>query len=354
MKRSKFFIMVTTVLFICLMVIGTGQLYAGEKGPFTIGVSNGQITNTWRTQMVSDLNQEFLYYKGKGVAKSLKIQHAGSDVNLQISQIRNLVNSGVDLLLINPLSSTALNPVIEEATARNIRVIIFDQMINNDEVLQVVPDQAVFMQNLANYVIDKLGGKGGVVYMSGYDGQPANTLRDNVVYELVKKYPEMHILTKVNGNWDPTTAQQAMTDVLAAFPQIDGVISQDGMQLGIIKAFENANRQLVPISGDSTIAFLEKWIALKKSSNFETVAYINGPGFTANLALGIGIRLLQGKELKKELMTGPNKTIMLIKLEPITNENVEKVYEDHITNRGIADFIDGWYSQERIDSLFKQ
>jgi ribose transport system substrate-binding protein len=341
--------------FLLIASVGT---FAGAKGEaatggIKVGVSNGQITNTWRTQMVSDLNQEFGYYKGKGWADSINIAHAGSDVDLQISQIRNMINSGVQLLLINPLSSTALNPVIEEAVSMDVLVIVFDQEITSKAALQVVPDQEDFIRSIAQYVIDRLDGKGDVVYVSGYDGQPANTLRDNVVYDLVAKNPGINVLTKVNGNWDPTTAQQVMADVLAAFPEIEGVISQDGMQLGIIRAFENANRPLVPITGDSTIEFLAKWRELRDKSGFETLGFINGPGFTANLALGIGIRLLRGEELKAGVMGGPNSNVLKIKLKPINNDNLDQLYEEHLSQRGIADFIDGWYSQEEIDALFK-
>ena len=295
----------TVLLMVASFAVFAASAPKVKPGAIKVGVSNGQITNTWRTQMVADINQEFGYYKGKGWVDSLTITHAGSDVDLQISQIRNMINSGINLLLINPLSSTALNPVIEEAAANNVLVIVFDQEISSTKALQVVPDQADFIARMTQFVVDKLNGKGNVVYVSGFDGQPANTLRDNVVMGIVKKNPGIKLLTKVNGNWDATTAQQVMSDVLAAFPKIDGVLSQDGMQFGEIRAFEAANRPLVPITGDSTIQFLKKWKELRDKSAFETLAFINGPGFTANLALGIGVRMLQGKELKDGLLAGP-------------------------------------------------
>lgn len=340
----------TLVASVALFASGTPET---KSGAIKVGVSNGQITNTWRTQMVADINQEFGYYKGKGWVDTLSIAHAGSDVDLQISQIRNMINSGIKLLIINPLSSTALNPVIEEAVANKVLVIIFDQEINNTKVLQVVPDQTDFIAKITQFVVDKLGGKGNVVYVSGYDGQPANTLRDGVVYDILKKNPGLKLLTKVNGNWDATTAQQVMSDVLAAFPKIDGVISQDGMQFGEIRAFEAANRPLVPITGDSTIQFLKKWKELRDSTGFETLAYVNGPGFTANLALGIGVRMLRGQKLKDGLLAGAGKNVMSVKLMPITNKNLDALYDEHMSKRGIADFIDGWYSQEEINALFK-
>jgi len=96
---------------------------------FNVGLSNGLITHSWRTQMTADLVLEFGYYKGKGIVDKLSIQHAGYDVDVQISQIRNLINSDIDLLLINPNSLSALDPVIEEAVEKGILVFAFDQSV---------------------------------------------------------------------------------------------------------------------------------------------------------------------------------------------------------------------------------
>ena len=351
--KNKVVLIVVSILFSTALLFAGGEQETASSSGFKIGVSNGQITNTWRTQMVADLNQQFNYYKGMGVADTLTIVHAGSDVDLQISHIRNFIYSDYDLILVNPLSSTALNPVLEEAKDMGVLVIVFDQEITSPDVLQVVPDQRAFIRSISQYVIDQIGGKGKVVYVSGFDGQPANTLRDGVVYGIVDEYPDLEIITKINGNWDPTTAQQGMADVLSAFPSFDGVISQDGMQEGIIRAFENSNRDLVPITGDSTISFLKKWIELRDSNGFETLAYINGPGFTANLAMGVGIRILQGKELKDGLLSGENNQVLSIELMPITNDNIDDLYAEHMSKRGNADFIDGWYTEEEIDALFK-
>ena len=67
----------------------------------------------------------------------------------------------------------------------------------------------------------------------------------------------------------------------------------------------------------------------------------------------VGIRLLRGEKLKDGVMGGPNKNVMMIKLMPITNDNLDQLYEEHLSKRGIADFIDGWYSEEEIEALFK-
>ena len=94
---------------------------AAPQEKYLIGVSNGYIGNGWRTQMIDSIEDISAYYKGQGVIEDVIIQNAGLDVNAQIAQIRNMINAGVDCLLIDPNSETALNPVIEEAVARDTR-----------------------------------------------------------------------------------------------------------------------------------------------------------------------------------------------------------------------------------------
>jgi ribose transport system substrate-binding protein len=290
---------------------------------FNVGLSNGLITHSWRTQMNADLVQEFGYYKGKGIVDKLLIQHAGFDVDTQISQIRNLINSDIDLLLINPNSLSALDPVIEEAVEKGILVFVFDQSVTSDVAYQIVPDQVTWMSKLAEYVVGRIDSKGDVVYMSGYDGSPANTDRDIGVEQTLEKYPDVNLLTKVNGNWDPSTAQQAMSSVLAAFPKIDAVMSQDGMCLGVVKAFQAANRPVPIMNGEGMIPFIDIWRELRDEEGFETYAVANGPGFTINYALGVGLRMLQGKELKDGFFNKGEK-ISMVQLGPEFDNSIKQ------------------------------
>jgi len=320
---------------------------------FNVGFSNGLITHSWRTQMTADLVQEFGYYKGQGIVDKLSIQHAGYDVDLQISQIRNLINSGIDLLLINPNSLSALDPVIEEANEKGILVFAIDQSVTSDIAYQIVPDQVVWMTALAEYVIGRIGEKGDVVYMSGYDGSPANTDRDTGVTQTLAKYPDVKLLTKVNGNWDPSTAQQAMATVLAAFPKIDAVMSQDGMCLGVAKAFQAANRPVPIMNGEGMIPFMDIWKELRDKEGFEAYAIANAPGFTVNYALGVGLRMLQGKQLKDGFFNRGEKEAFVILGPEFDNSTLDQVYNDHVTTRGITEYIDDWPSQEELDALFE-
>ena len=145
-------------LVLCLLVPSAAM--AAEKKGFKVAISNSFITHSWRTQMVNNLQKRLALYEGKGWISEFQIQHAGPDVDLQRSHIQNFIDSEVDILIIDPVSLTALNPVIEDAVDAGIVTVISDEPVTTKAPYVVLPTHDVWMEKLAVYVMDRMGGKG--------------------------------------------------------------------------------------------------------------------------------------------------------------------------------------------------
>jgi len=94
----------------------------------------------------------------------------------------------------------------------------------------------------------------------------------------------------------------------------------------------------------------KKGYALKDSQGFTTFGVTNSPGAICT-SLGIGLRLLQGKELKPENLIDNH----IIYLKPalfVDNNNIDQIYEEY---KDWADsyYVNKWYTQEQLDALFK-
>jgi len=120
-------------------------------------------------------------------------------------------------------------------------------------------------------IVKQLNSKGNIVYISGIADQPGNILRDDTAKNVLTNYPDIKVLAQANGNWDQAASQQVMTDLLGSFPQIDGVLTQDGMALGVIRAFQAAGRPLPVVTGETQVAFIKMWKQLKDSQGFSTL-----------------------------------------------------------------------------------
>jgi len=343
------------VILLCLLVAaaafasGTGEPAGAGKG-FVVGLSNGPFTHSWRVQMIESLHNQSEAYIARGWMSKLIVQNAGEDVNMQIAQIRNLIASKVNLILINPNSATALVPVIKEAQAAGILCIIYDQPVDNPPCLNIHMHQAWWMGPIVDWLGNQLGGKGNIVYISGIADQPGNIERDQAATDELKKFPGIKVLATANGNWDQAAAQQKMTDLLGSFPNIDGVLTQDGMSLGIIRAFEAAGKPLPPITGETQIAFIKEWEKRKQANGFSTIGIENSPGAVCT-SLGIGLRLLQGKKLKDSAFAAPN-TINTKPFLTVDNANIDDVYAKYKDTLD-SFYVNVWYSEDAIDAMFQ-
>lgn len=351
MKRTA---MKICVLLLMLVLISGFSFANGEnekttgKG-YVIGFSNGYIGNGWRTQMIDSVEDLAAYYQGKGWIDKVLIQNAGLDVNAQISQIQKLMIMDVDLILLDPNSETALNPIIEEAYEMGIPVIALDAPVTSPYALNVVIDQVQWGANLAEWFCEELNGKGDIVIVSGIAGHPANVNRLKGMHQVLDRYPDIKVLTEVNGNWDQASSQQMVSNLLTSYPQIDGVLTQDGMALGAVNAFVAAGRDVPVVTGELMMGFVKEWKRLKDETGFSSYGQNNPPGIGAT-ALGIAVRMLQGKELKEGLVENGSYYYKI--KDHVTNENLDE-YFDKYQHEPDSYFIDEWMTEEELDALFK-
>jgi len=351
MKKILVFVLAFALLG-SLLVMAAGGTEGKAKSGYKVAVSNSFITHSWRTQMVNNLQKAVAFYQGKGLISEFNIQHSGPDLQLQTNQIRNFINQGVDILIIDPLSATALNPVIEEAVDAGILVIISDEPVTSKAPYQVMPTHDVWMEKLSEYVFKRMNSKGNVVYVSGIEGAPASDMRDRGFERALARYPNIKLLTKVHGMWDPSRAQQVVADVLAAYPQIDGVVAQDGECLAAIRAFQAANRPMPMVNGEGFRPFFEYWVE-NLDKGFTSYAIANGPGFAMTASLGIGLYLKQGKELKESVLPKGQKVVNLNHRYEIFDKNVKEGLAEHTRLRGVEDYIDEVWTEEQVLALFK-
>ena len=323
---------------------------AAKEPPFRVAISNGFVGSEWRTQMVESARIVFEEYKAKGlVTGDLYVNHAGPDVTAQIAQLRNMINRGFDLIIINPNSQTALNPVIEEAVDRGIVVIVVDQEVTSPKAINVVIDQAEWARTSARWLAETLGGQGKIVAINGLAGHPANEDRWRGAREVFAQYPGIELLTMVHGDWDQATGQQRMSDLLATYPVIDGVWAQDGTAEGALRAVLNSGRELPIMTGEARVGYMRIWNDLR-SKGFKSIGVINPPGIAAS-GLRIGMQVLLGREFKDGILARGN-TLYVPIPGTVTNENFDELWAKY-KDYSDAYSLDGWLTEEEALQYFK-
>jgi len=350
MRKLRF----AVLLMVAAFVLSLG-MSAFAQDTYVIGVSNSFVGSEWRTQMIQNIEAVAAELEeSMGIDIELVIESADTDVAGQIQQIENLVNRGVDAIIINPGDQTGLNLALEDAVAEGIVVIAVDQEIGAEGVLNVVIDQKKWAMISAQWLAEALGGEGKIVLIEGFVGHPANEARMEGVAEVLALYPGIEVVGRQSGMWDQATGQQVMSDFLASLPEIDGVWTQDGMATGVLTAVSTANPENWPlISGEARSSYLKQWVAiLEERPEFTSIGVVNPPGVGAD-GVRVAIELLMGAELNEEALSGPFGNTLYVPIPyAVTSENLAQIYEEQaIADTADSYTLDGLITQEEAQQL---
>jgi len=344
---------ILSIFIAVLMTMSIGLVSAQDS--FTIGVSNSFVGSEWRTQMIQQIEDVAAEIEeAMGIEIELVIENADTDVSGQVQQIENLLNRGVDAIIVNPGDQVGLNLAIEEATAEGVIVIAVDQEIEAEGAINVVIDQKEWAMISAEWLAEALGGEGRIVLIEGFVGHPANEARMAGVEEVLEAYPDIEVIGRESGMWDQATGQQVMSDFLASLTDIDGVWTQDGMATGVLTAITTADPENYPIStGEARASYLKMWTEiLEERSDFSSIGVVNPPAIGAN-GLRVAIELLMGTEIVEDAFSGPFGNTLYVPIPySVTSENLDEIYEEQeIAEAADSYTLDGLITQEEAQML---
>ncbi|WP_319529001.1 substrate-binding domain-containing protein [uncultured Cohaesibacter sp.] len=341
--------MIKKWLLAATVVVAAGiSVPSANAESFKIGLSNGWVGSEWRTQMIEEAQAAAAAWKDKGVDLEVVVQSGNVDAQGQVGQVRNFINQGVDAIIINPNSPTAFNPVFAQAKARGILVIATDAEVSSKDALYVGIDQKQWAFQSAKWLAETLEGKGNVVAINGVAGNPANEMRVAGYKEAFAAHPDIKVLNEANANWDQAQGQQAMQNLLATYPDIQGVWVQDGMAAGAWRSIIAANKvDSIAATGEIRKDFMVTW----KEQGLNSAASVNPPGVMAS-ALNVAVLKLQGKEFKDDIFAGVYGNAIYIPIPFIDNANLDEKLEEAKDKPGYWS-VSAIVTPEEAEAFFK-
>jgi ribose transport system substrate-binding protein len=222
---------------------------AQDKKPYVIYLSNNFVGNDWRQQMqrVAEVSVK----KGPLAGRvDLRIENVENTVQAQINSLNNIIRQKPDAILVDAASDSALNPTLKKACDDGIVVISFDQTVTEPCAYAVASDWNRIPEVMAEWMATQLGGKGNVIIDRGLAGAPISAQLQGGYEKVLKDYPDIKIVGQYNGDYALGPEQSGVAALLAANPQIDGILTQ-GYGSGAIQALKDAGRPIVPVIGFS-------------------------------------------------------------------------------------------------------
>ena len=195
------------------------------------------------------------------------LQYADNKTDQQISQIENMINDGAKVLVIASIDGTTLGPVLEQAAAKDVKVIAYDRLINETPNVDYYAtfDNYKVGQLQGQFIEDALGLKDG---KGPFNFEPfAGSPDDNNAkfffqgaWDILKQYVDSGKLVVPSGKapatddawknigilgWGSDDAQSEMENRLNSFyggdTKVEVVLSpNDSLALGIAQALTGA------------------------------------------------------------------------------------------------------------------
>jgi ribose transport system substrate-binding protein len=168
------------------------------------------------------------------------------DRDEQIKVVENFLSQRVDGIVLAPLDDRALVPVLKDAKARNIPVVIIDSGVEwNDYVSFVATDNAKAGGLAAERLGTVLGGKGKVVMMRYLEGSASTMARESgFLATLAEKFPAIEIISS-NQYGGATTEMSFATaeKLLSTYKNVDGLFCpNESTTFGMLRALDDAGK----------------------------------------------------------------------------------------------------------------
>ena len=234
--------------------------------------------------------------KAKELGYDLVVLDSQNDPAKELSNVEDVLNQNVKLLMLNPADSDAAKASVVAANQKKVPVITLDRSANGgDVVTHIASDNVAGGAMAADLVNKKLGGKGNVVELEGIPGASAARDRGKGFGDEIAGAPGIKIIASQTANFDRTQGLTVMENILQAQPNIDAVFAQnDEMALGAVKAIQAANRKIVVVGFDATD---DAVAAVKAGSMYATIA--QQPAMIGSLGVDAADKVLKGQSVPK-------------------------------------------------------
>jgi ribose transport system substrate-binding protein len=269
-----------------------------KKPPYVIGFSNAGLGDSWRVVMQQSLMKAASEHSD--LIKQLLITNGNMDDAKQAADIQDLISRGVDLLIVSANTQKALDPVVTRAMKQGIPVVMVDRRISSDNFVSFVTGSDAMMGRLwAQWIVEKLHGKGNVIMLAGQAGSSVSADRETAAHQVFSQYPGIKVLDTVYSDWSPVKARQQMQAMIAKYGHsINAVWCAHGLPVaGSIDAFVAAGFKPGEIPPHTTADLNGPLqLALKYKIPMLEIGYPPSMGGTS---LDVALKVLQGQPLPK-------------------------------------------------------
>ncbi|MBN1563659.1 MAG: ABC transporter substrate-binding protein [Anaerolineae bacterium] len=258
----------------------------GNNQGLTIGFSQVGSESDWRTAFT-----EITLAEAERRGINLLFSNAENSQENQIAAIRSFIAQQVDAIVLAPVIETGWAPVLQEAQAAGIPVVIIDRNVTANETLYLTRVSSDFVGEgrlAAAWLVQATSGSCNIVELQGTVGSSAARDRQIGFNEVIALFPNMQITVSQTADFRRTMGKEIMTGILHTEnpAEICALWSHnDDMAIGAIEAIKEAGLDpgddILVVSVDAIPDIFKAMMDGDANATVELSPYMAGPAFDA-------------------------------------------------------------------------
>ena len=210
-----------------------------------IGMTFQEMNNPYFVSMQEALNEA-----AADLGADVVVTDAGHDVAKQISDVEDMLQQGIDILLLNPTDSAGIEAAVHAAKAQDVIVVAVDANANGpvDTFVGSKNRDAGYLS--CKYLAEALGGEGDVAIL---DGIPVVPILQRVegCKAALEEFDGINLVTTQNGRQDRSVALGVVENMIQSHANLAGIFSvNDGGAMGALAAIQGSGRDIKLTSVD--------------------------------------------------------------------------------------------------------
>ena len=281
---------------------------AWAQKPLVLGFSQVGAESEWRTA-----NTESIKSAAKEAGIELKFSDAQQKQENQIKAIRSFIAQKVDVIAFSPVVESGWEPVLREAKAAKIPVVLTDRAVNTkDTSLYVTFMGSDFVEEgrkAGRWLVEKMKDQKGevnIVELQGTVGSAPAIDRKKGFEEVIKADPKFKIIRSQTGDFTRAKGKEVMEGFLKAENGGKDICAMyahnDDMAVGAIQAIKDAGLKpgtdILVVSIDAVPDIFAAMVAGEANATVELTPNMAGPAFDALDAF-----MKDGKQPEKFIIT---------------------------------------------------
>ncbi|RAZ69360.1 ribose ABC transporter substrate-binding protein RbsB [Planococcus maitriensis] len=261
------------------------------SGDYTIGFSISTLNNPFFVTL-----SEGAEAKAAELGATLSVVDAQDDASKQASDVEDLIQQGVDMILINPVDSEAVASAVASANNADIPVITVDRSAESGEVVShIASDNVAGGEMAAEHLLSLVGDGAKVAELEGVPGSSAARERGEGFNNIAAD--SLDVVAKQTANFNRAEGLSVMENILQANPDVTGVFAHnDEMALGALEAIEASGKDVTVVGFDATD---DAVAAVEEGRLAGTIA--QKPEMIGEMAVETAVQHLGGEEVEASI-----------------------------------------------------